>query len=226
IRRLQREEAARYVYGNQLDEGEYAYLSVSDTGCGMTDESKMRLFDPFYSTRDSGHGLGLSTVFGIVQTHHAALKVDTELGKGTQFEVVFPLPSQDAEKTRDDSSVRHSGARHVLVVDDQPEVLLSILHLLQSQSIECHGVKSGQEALAAIESQQFDLVLMDQQMPGLSGLETYRALRESNNHTFVCFMTGFAATSELEAVARLDENAQLIQKPFGLKQLKSVLRES
>lgn len=226
IRRLQREAAARYVFGHSLTEGEYAYVSVSDTGCGMTDESKTRLFDPFYSTKDAGHGLGLSTVFGIVQNHKAALKVDTELGKGTQFEVVFPLPSQVACETTDERSTSSSDKRRVLVVDDQPEVLASICQLLRSQSIQCHGVQSGQEGLTAMESKQFDLVLMDQQMPGLSGLEAYRILRQRNDKTLICFMTGFAATSELETVNRLDENTRLIQKPFGLEQLQSVLRKS
>ena len=226
IRRLNRDDTARFVFGHHLTEGNHAYLAVSDTGCGLTDECQMHLFDPFYSTKASGRGLGLSTVFGIVQNHQAALKVDTCLGKGTQFEVVFPLPRQVADKAREEPSIP-SGTSHVLlVVDDQPEVLASICRLLRSKSIECHGVASGREALSAIESQHFDVVLMDQQMPGLSGLETYQKLRDSNNNTLVCFMTGFAASSELEAVTRLDENTRLIRKPFGLEQLELVLRES
>ena len=111
-------------------------------------------------------------------------------------------------------------------MDDQPGVRNSICRLLGSHSVDTVPAESGAEALRLIDIEPFDAVLLDQQMPGISGLETYRQLRSAGNEVAVYFMTGFAASRELEAVTRLDPQAKLIRKPFGLSELKSLFQES
>ncbi|QDT11554.1 hybrid sensor histidine kinase/response regulator [Planctomycetes bacterium K23_9] len=222
---LDRESAAQYMFGKALGEGQYVCLSVTDNGCGLSEDAKKHLFDPFFSTKQSGRGLGLATVIGIIENLGAAISAESKPKQGTRFEVVFPLASRTSSGTEKDTpcSIGRVG-RPVLIVDDRDDIRTSVQLLLESQGIRTIGVESGEEALVSVKSQRFGLVFLDQQMPGLSGLETYRRMRASGDDTPVCFMTGFAATSELEAVNRLDATTTLVRKPLGLDELKTVFQ--
>ncbi len=223
---LERDEAALYTFGSRLTKGQYVCVSVEDTGCGLDDDAKRHLFDPFYSNKSTGRGLGLSTVIGIVENHRAAILVDSIAGKGARFEVAFPIASVEnsAEATDPTTALRDFSAVRILIVDDQQEVSMSIRLLLESQGIDAVDVSSGEEAIVELQSKSYELIFLDQQMPGISGLETYRRLRAANIKTPICFMTGFAETSELRAIDGLDSNTRLLSKPVGLTQLNEIMQ--
>src|SRR5262249_35854850 len=124
VRHCERAYLSETYFDDKLPEGMYVYLEVADTGCGMSEETRLRVFDPFFTTKFTGRGLGLAAVLGIVRGHRGALKVHSELGKGTTFKLLFPVSTQSAvvepDDHRGDSNWRGSGT--MLIVDDDESV--------------------------------------------------------------------------------------------------------
>jgi PAS domain S-box-containing protein len=180
--------AARDVRGGfvvpadwQPADSRYAYLSVSDTGVGMTPESLERSFDPFFSTKFTGRGLGLPVVLGIARAHDGAVSVDSRPGAGTVVRVYLPLTDEEpAELPSAGSPVRPvEGEGLVLVVDDEPGLLNLAQVMLRSLGYEGMVASSGTEAVEIFRrrSREIRCVFCDLTMPGMNGWETLAALR-------------------------------------------------
>ena len=219
VANVSREEIDDCVFGDHLDPGRHVILAISDNGKGIRAEDAKRVFDPFFTTKTTGRGLGLATVLGLVEQHRAAIRLDSREDSGTTVRVYFPCSTEEPVAARSERTAQHP-SRRILVVDDQDSVRESVCKILEEASNTAVAVESGNKAIELIRSgEHFDLVLLDQQMPGLSGLETYRQIREINRDISICFMTGFSASQELESVIRIDSGTNLLRKPFVQRQI-------
>ena len=215
------------VLAPELNEGTYVFLEVSDSGCGMSPETQARIFDPFFTTKFAGRGLGLAAVLGIVRGHKGALKIYSEVGRGTTFKLLFPCApgGEDSIAPKSGSRTPWKGAGTVLVVDDEESVRSAAAMMLRKMGYEVALAADGREAIDAFakEPDRFDLVLMDLTMPHVDGEFAFAELRRIRENVRVVLMSGF---NEQEAISRFTGKglASFLQKPFGFEELKQVLQ--
>ena len=210
-----------------LRPGRYACLTVRDNGPGMDKATRSRIFEPFFTTKPVGEGtgLGLAVVHGIVHNHDASIVVQSAPGEGATFRIYFPAanalaapthaPGEGAANPRD----RQAGAlpgegRHILYLDDDESIVFLMTRLLQRQGYRVSGYTDPREALAAARSapEAFDLAVTDFNMPGMSGLEVARALKEIRADLPVALASGYI-TEELRQEAPAAGVSELIYKP-------------
>jgi PAS domain S-box-containing protein len=212
-----------------LPEGVYTYFEVADTGCGMDAETIEKIFDPFFTTKLTGRGLGMSAVLGIVLGHKGALKIDSEVGKGTTFKVLFPAnePSDSdvTLRTKDDAKVidwRGSGT--ILIADDEETVCAVGKQILEHMGFSVLTAPDGREALRVFREHADEIVcvLLDLTMPHMDGKEAFRAMRRMDPGVRVILCSGY---NEQDAIQRLTGLglAGFIQKPFNMATLKKKL---
>lgn len=217
LTRVDRQYLTTTYLAPELPEGDYVFLEVSDNGCGMTPEIKARIFDPFYTTKFTGRGLGLAAVLGIVHGHHGALKVYSEPGKGSSFKIILPVaigaPTYTGETTGQLTRWRTSG--RILVVDDEETVRTVSARLLESLGFQVTLAEDGRAGVAAFEREPdaFRLVLMDLTMPHHDGVEAFSLMRRVRPTVNVILMSGF---NEQDAIANFTGKglAGFLQKPF------------
>jgi two-component system, cell cycle sensor histidine kinase and response regulator CckA len=198
-----------------LAAGQWVVLAVADDGSGMTSETKARIFEPFYTTKDPGKGtgLGLATVFGIVEQTSGRITVDTELGRGTTLSIYL----RPATGSEDDVSepCNPGNARVVLVVEDESAMRRLVRSVLEQDGYRVHEAANGRDALGYIEQKggRIDLILSDVVMPGITGPELVARLAPLGHSTRVLFMSGYADSQLLSR--GLDERSiGILHKPF------------
>ncbi len=212
--------------------GSYVGFLVSDTGCGIPTENLSRIFEPFFTTKEPGRGtgLGLATVFGIVQQHGGAIQVESEVGRGTQFRILLP-----AAESPDASSVEKvtplfalAGTETVLLVEDEPVLRRVTRTLLEKAGYKVCEAADGAEALRKWDEhgQKIQILLTDIVMPeGISGRDLAARLREKNPKLPVVFTSGYSS----EIAGRdlnLQEGENFIQKPASPERLLAVIRRA
>ena len=202
-----------------LPEGGYVCLEVSDEGCGMSEETRSRMFDPFYSTKPEGHGLGLAAAGGIVRSHHGAIKVESELGRGTCVKILLPAASQGEAPGAEPEAAQTPAVPRILVVDDEELILRLTNRVLTSKGYEVATAGSGEEARDLYEQgRRFDLVLLDLTLPGLGGEEIFRELVELDPDLRVLFSSGYNARQSIkEHVA--NGSVGFLHKPYTADEL-------
>ncbi|MGE0430904.1 MAG: response regulator [Planctomycetota bacterium] len=209
---------------DQLPAGEYAFVEVQDNGCGMTPDTVAHMFDPFFTTRFTGRGLGLAAVLGIVRGHKGSVKVETAPGAGTTMTVMLPAartaPATPATPTAPatiaDSPLRAGEAVDtVLVVDDEPGVLSVSSKLLEMVGLTVLTAPDGQAGLDLFVAHRdrISLVLLDLTMPRLDGLEVLRRLQALGANVPVLVMSGFNEREVSTRVAGTGASG-FIKKPF------------
>jgi len=203
--------------------GNYVGLEVSDNGCGMSPEVMHRIFEPFFTTKFSGRGLGLAAVLGIIQSHQGALFVESTAGQGTTFRIFLPASATHARASNppfDPAALQVALRGTVLLVDDEDAVRQVTAQALSSLGLTALVAPDGHAALRIYEERagEIDLVLLDLTMPGLTGEETLRRLRELNPAVRVVIMSGY---SESETMQRCGSQAitGYLPKPFELAEL-------
>jgi CheY-like chemotaxis protein len=214
--------------------GGRALLSVADDGIGMSDEVRERIFEPFFTTKgDRGTGLGLPTVFGIVEAHGGELSVSSEVGHGTRFELSFPLAehaedvpvtSTPTEKPGQAAKPEGTAGRRVLVVDDEPQLVRMLATMLRREGYEALQAASGEEALALLASEPpVDLLITDVGMgPSMNGWELAERARSDRPDLPVILATGWGATIDPDD-ARGRGICAILSKPYRRADLTAVL---
>jgi CheY-like chemotaxis protein len=210
-----------------LSRGRYVTLSASDTGVGMSPDVVARIFEPFFTTKPQGQGsgLGLATVHGIVTAAGGGLSVQSEPGAGTTLRAFFPaaeeLASDDAA-----AAVTPDGrgrGETILVVEDEPALLRVVTRILQRNDYSVLAATNGTEALALAADHEFDLLLTDAVMPGISGFELADRVWQARPRASVLFMSGYSP--DLARPGRgLPVDTALVQKPFTQRALLEAVR--
>ncbi|MCC5877233.1 MAG: PAS domain S-box protein [Candidatus Sumerlaeia bacterium] len=216
-----------WVDDNQTP-GPYVYLEISDTGIGMDRETLDRIFDPFYTTKNAGRGLGLAAVLGIVRGHKGFIKVYSEPGNGTTVRVGFPATAEEAlrEETPPSQPVLWKGTGTVLIIDDEPAIHKVLEIALSRAGFTTLNAHNGQEGLDVYKAhcKDISIVLLDMTMPIKSGDEVFREIRLLNKEVPVILMSGY---SEVEATNKFTGKrlSGFIQKPFRPQEIIAKIRE-
>jgi two-component system, cell cycle sensor histidine kinase and response regulator CckA len=207
-----------------LPDGSYVVLEVADNGSGMAPETKARIFEPFFTTKEQGKGtgLGLATVYGIVEQAGGKVTVDSEVGRGTTFRVY--LPAAEAEPATAEEPAVSSPT--VLVVEDEPAVRRLVCMVLEEEGYRVREASTGREALdlVARHAGAFDLVLTDVVMPDVNGPELVTRLAGLGHAVPVLFMSGYA-DSKLLSRGVSERTMTILRKPFTSAELKARVAE-
>jgi CheY-like chemotaxis protein len=214
------------------DSGRYVLIEVADTGCGMDAVTQERLFDPFFTTKFTGRGLGMSAVLGIMRGHKGAIMVESQVGRGTVIQVLFPAPETGSEPVvqADGHAALPSpvsdkpASGTVLVVDDEESVRSLCLKLVRRFGFRAEGAVDGEEAIRFFREapEAYDCVLLDLTMPRLDGLSTFRELKRLRADVPVILCSGF---TEQDATRQFPKEglAAFVQKPYRPDELKAKL---
>ncbi|MHC5055937.1 MAG: PAS domain S-box protein [Planctomycetota bacterium] len=214
----------------EMTPGPYLLVNVSDTGVGMTDEVRERLFVPFFTTKERGRGtgMGLAMVYGIVKNHGGSVNVYSMPGTGATFQIHLPM-AQEPEGITDTQELKElvHGSATILVVDDEESVRQICMDMLTRLGYKVLLVKDGNEAVRCYEERgdEIDLVILDMTMPVMDGRECFRKLREIDPSVKVVVSTGHALNGAAQTI--MDEGAaRFLQKPFVLAQLSEAVAKA
>ena len=225
--RLGADDLAQDFQGQDLEAGVFVALEVSDTGCGMNAEVQARIFDPFFSTKSLGRGLGLSAIQGILRGHHAGLRIDSEPGLGTTFKVYFRASAQVMEdKGPAVATVRKRLDGTVLLVDDEEMITSSVSAMLENMGLKVLVAHDGRQAVDVFREAgaTIDLVLMDLTMPHLDGQEASRLIHLLDPGMPVILSSGYSEHETVDAGIG-DQAVGFLQKPYTLQALYEAIRD-
>jgi two-component system, cell cycle sensor histidine kinase and response regulator CckA len=216
-----------FVHSYGVDPGKYVKISIEDTGIGMDAKTKERIFEPFFTTKEitKGTGLGLAIVYGIVRAHGGIITVVSKPNKGSQFDIYLPISEKEQEDEIRELGEIVKGDETILLVDDEEvivEVSKEILEILGYNILVAH---SGHEAINIYSEKKdvIDLVIQDMVMPGMSGMETFHALKIINPAVKVILSSGYVINQKIESI--MEQGCRdFIQKPFRMEELSKKVR--
>ncbi len=207
------------------EQDEMAVIEVRDTGSGIDQDVLPHIFDPYFSTKDTGSaGLGLSIVYGLVSNVGGSVEAFSEKGCGTTFKILLPCanPKESLEEKENDPGPLEEKGIKILVIDDEPQIAELTALMLESLGHQVVSCNDPQEAIGLVEQEEFHLVLTDLGMPGISGWEIASKIREVSPKTHVVMMTGWGASFKEEDLKEKGIDA-LLSKPFRLNDMVRVL---
>ena len=221
------DQAETDFFGTTTLPGDYACLTVSDSGCGMDAETQKRIFEPFFTTKFTGRGLGMSAVLGIIKSHEGSLQLSSTPGVGTTFTIYFPSSgkSEAVEATQTAGSVHSTKASGtVLIVDDEESLRIIGSALLKAMGFSVMTASNGREALEIYRERGsgIDLILMDLLMPEMGGIDAYLLLREISPAIPIVICSGYGIEGMSEEFDN-DEYTAALQKPYKLDLLRNTL---
>ena len=206
-------------------------IAVSDTGTGMSEEVRSRIFDPFFTTKGkAGLGLGLAVSYGIIRRHEGTVEAESEVGRGTTFKIRLPIakgvlkPQGTGELILTEPLPAHSHRTKILVVDDEEYVRELLRDILENEGCQVVVTDGGHEALALFDVMRFDAVFTDVGLPGMSGWELARAIRERDAQLPLAVITGWgeAVGSNEQKAAQVD---WVVAKPFTIDRIINIANE-
>lgn len=222
--------AGESMLGLELEPGQYVQLQVSDTGCGMEKEILERVFDPYFTTKETGRGtgLGLSVVHGIVNSYGGTIMGYSEPGEGTSFHVFLPVITRKAASVEGNGGNRApnlQGTERILFVDDEEPIVDLVLGFLGNYGYEVSCFTDSLEALAHFKENPnaFDLVITDMTMPGMSGAKLAQEVLAINKDMPVILCTGFSEVLNREQALEIGIR-EFVQKPVPMSELVKIIR--
>lgn len=209
---------------DDIKEGDYVILTVSDTGTGISPEDLERIFEPFYTKKKmgrSGTGLGMAVVWGTVKDHRGYIDVKSTIGKGTTFTLYFPVSRKEITRKEESMPIEKfmGMGESVLIVDDIKAQRDIASRILEKLGYSATAISSGEEAVAYLKSNSADLLVLDMIMdPGIDGLETYRQIIELHPGQKAVIASGFSETDRIKKARELGAG-KYIKKPYTLEKI-------
>jgi two-component system cell cycle sensor histidine kinase/response regulator CckA len=220
-RHCTKDDLASTYLDEQLPEGRYVCLEVTDTGVGMSAETQARMFEPFFSTKFTGRGLGLAAVIGILRGHRGAVRVHSQSGQGTMMRLFFPARDQGRAVAAAD------GTTAVLVIDDEDTVRSVVQTILKRVGFTVVTAANGVDGIARFREAdgRFGVVLLDMNLPLVSSLQVYEALVHIRPDVRVVLSSGYMND---ETIASFDSKgiAGFLQKPYRFEELVACVRQA
>lgn len=219
----------RALAGAGVAEGPYVVLAVGDNGTGMDEATRAHIFEPFFTTKapGTGTGLGLATVYSIVQQCGGGILMDTEVGHGTAFKIILPRVTAPPDVRQPDTAQAPAGhSETILVVEDEDGVRLLAQRMLESSGYTVLTARSGSDALQLLARHQgpVDLVVTDVVMPGMSGPDLARAVAHERPETRLLYSSGHTEDTLLRHSV-LDHTVHFIAKPYSRRELTCIVRQ-
>ncbi len=216
-----------FLRGFDCEEGYYIRIGITDNGCGMDEEVLKHIFEPFFSTKFAGRGLGMAEVLGIIRSHKGAIRVTSRVGEGSTFEIYLPSVSKSEFSDKDGEDLsgnirKFSGT--VLLADDEDAVRLSVGAMLKRLGFEVLVAEDGEEALKLYISMKKkpEFMFLDILMPAMDGVELLREVRKINPFQKVVFISGFTG-NKINLSGLNEKITAFIQKPFDAYALSDVI---
>jgi CheY-like chemotaxis protein len=209
---------------DDVAEGDYVVLSISDTGVGISPRDRERIFEPFYTKKvmgRSGTGLGMTVVWGTIKDHKAYIDINSTEGKGTTFTLYFPVTRKEAAMDKSSVSIDDymGKGESILVVDDVAEQREIASAMLRKLGYSVRSVSSGEEAVEYMNDNTADLVVLDMIMaPGIDGLEAYKRIVELHPGQAAVIASGFSETEHAREAQQLGAGAY-VKKPYLLEKI-------
>jgi PAS domain S-box-containing protein len=199
------------------------FLSISDTGIGMSENAQKRVFEPFFTTRaEVGHGMGLATAYGTIRRHGGEIKVQSKLGKGTTFTIKLPY-SKSLPKDKKEEIIPKVRQANILVIDDEEQILMVFTQMLKE-----HRVDTATDALEGIrlfKEKRHDVLIVDLAMPKMNGWQIADIVRRIDKNVGIVLCTGWGVQAEDEEFKRSQADF-LLMKPFGVKMAMSTIGQA
>ncbi len=221
----------------ETSKGQAALLRVEDTGCGIPKDKLAHIFEPFYTTKPFGEGtgLGLNVILSLVRKNGGEIKVESEPGRGTSFEIILPLQIKESVVTgeKDFSPARDKEGKEssmskplILVVEDEPHIREMLAEMLEGQGFQVVSAANGQEALEWLKEHNFsvDLIITDVVMPKMDGVQLFRELQKFAPQIPMIFISGYAEHI-LEKYGVDETSFKIIKKPFTFSQILGEIRK-
>ena len=226
---------AKFLRGSSMPPGKYVLIEIADTGTGIEEKLLNRIFDPFFSTKEKGHGtgLGLSTVYGIVNQTGGFISVESELGVGTKFSLYFPMISAEdvstqtaTENINEKKNADLTGTGTILLVEDEDAVRMFSSRALRDKGYRIIEASNGESALEFIQKNAsiIDLVITDVVMPKMDGPTLMEHIKEFNPKMKIIFISGYTEDSFRNSLAN-NSQVHFLSKPFNLKELAGKVKE-
>lgn len=224
-----REYLQKTLLGEELEEGQYVFLDVIDNGCGMNDEIMGRIFEPFFTAKEEGRGLGLAAILGILRGHGGAVAVSSRPGEGSTFRILLPASEKPVKPAKSHQEELLSRARDalLLVVDDDPMVLDVAAAMLEEAGFKVISAEDGIKAVEIYKAEQdrIDAVLMDMSMPELGGQDAARQIKALDPAARIILSSGYTEMDILpEESSRMVDG--FIQKPYRYEDLIKTVEEA
>ncbi len=205
--------------------GSYVRIVVSDTGAGIAPEITNRIFDPYFTTKSAGEGsgLGLAVVHGIVTSLGGSIRVESELGKGTRFEILLPRAASDEPPRTEGQRSHPRGSERILIIDDEMIIAQNLGRFLGNLGYKVVVATKAEEGWREALKRPFDLVLCDHTMPTMTGIDLAQKLQHSHNSPKIVLMTGNEARVDA-AAAREAGVSDILLKPMDMGELAAAIR--
>ena len=210
---------------DEIHAGDYAFVEVTDHGCGIAKESLHKIFDPFFSTKMMGRGLGLAAVLGIVRSHQGTIKVASEPGQGTTVEVLLPAIETIVSQCGNEAiEPILNGKKMILIVDDEEFVRNFLARCMEGAGLKVLTASDGYEGIEVYRqhASEISVVLLDLTMPRMSGLEVLKELRSQSVDLPILMMSGYSEQDVSQQASKFGTCA-FIQKPFSPNELIGVI---
>ena len=214
-----------------LKSGRYVQVSVSDQGIGIPPEHVPKIFDPYFTTKQKGSGLGLATTYSIIKGHDGHIEVSSTLGKGTKFRIYLPASSEMEIVHPETPATLYRGKGRILIMDDEAEILEVLSSMLREMNLECDAVSDGQQAVTLYAKAweagtPYAATIVDLTIPGgMGGKEAFRQIRELNHQAHVIVSSGYSNDPVMANAAKFGFSG-FIAKPYNIHDLSQALRKA